>query len=178
MTQQAASIQPFPTRLVDLIPRQTNDEVDAGIQRALRERIANEPFIDRRNPAAIRTELQGLKNAEAMQRGNLDATQRKIVEIAGHVAKLHKLLKTYEKQPVNLRSDGAILDAVEKLNAAEKELAALKERATRIEVGVTDAGRHQKEFLAFRTREGYPTNSELLKQDAERAQLEREARTI
>jgi hypothetical protein len=161
---------------VDLIPRQTNDEVDAGIQRAVRELIANEPFIDRRNPAAIRTELQGLKNAEATQRGNLDATQHKIVEITGNVAKLRKLLKTYEKQPVNLRTDGAFLEAGGRLSAAEKELEALKERAVRTEAGVKNAVQHQKEFLAFRPREGYPTNSELLKQDSERAHLEREAR--
>lgn len=176
MTQHPAVTQAFPTRFADLIPRQVNDEVDAGIQRAFRERLANEPFIDRRDPAHIRTELQGLKNAEAMQRSNLDATQRKIVESTGHVAQLRTLLKAYEKQPVSPRTNSTMFDAGEKLRVAEKELQAVKQRAVRIAAGIENAAQHQKEFLAARPREGHPTNLELVQQDIERAKLEREAR--
>ena len=120
--------------------------------------------------------MSNLTHTHGYARGfrNLDATQRKIVEITGHVAKLRKLLKTYEKQPVNLRTDGAICEAGEKLNAAEKEVDALKDRAVRLESGVKNAVRHHKEFLAARPREGYPTNLELVQQDAERAKLEGE----
>ena len=176
MTQNPEFALPFPQRLVDLIPRQSNDEIAAAIQRDSRERLATEPFIDRRVPSTIRTQIEGLRRAEVMQRDNLDSTQRKIVDITGHVAKLRKGLKTCEQQPVNSRTNVAILEAGDKLNEAEKELKALKERAVRIEAGIKNAAKNHKEFLAQRPREGYPTNLELVQQDAEREQLERAAR--
>jgi hypothetical protein len=176
MTQNPESALPFPQRLCDLIPRQSNAEIAAAIQLDSRERLANEPFTDRREPTTIQTQIDGLKRAEAMQRGNLDATQREIVQITGHIARLQKLWKAGEQEPMSPRTNSAMFEVGEKLKAAEKQLEALKARAIRFETGLKNAAQNHKEFLAHRPRKGYPTNLELVQQYAERAQFERDVR--